>query len=329
MTNSSDYITVPLEHFSIPRSSTNAQIPAIGYGTGTKHQWIKKSRPEEERSTIHEGLADDFSNAFKRGFRHIDTAEVYTTHDEVGAALKKAIKESGLQRSDFFVTDKYHTGFTSKRLGITTYANTSGPYESINVALKELDTEYIDLYLIHQQFFVDELTHGLTIENAWLEMEKAFDEGKVRHIGVSNFDKEHLQRIIKVGKYKPQVLQIEFHPYLQNQSEGIIEFAKEQDILVEAYSPLAPLSRAPEGPLKDVLPALAEKYGKTDSQILLRWTYQQGILPLTTTSNEKRLDESLQIFAFELEQEDVDKIRDVGNTFKFRGFFLGFDGLED
>ncbi|KAH3687569.1 hypothetical protein WICPIJ_001449 [Wickerhamomyces pijperi] len=323
----SDFITVPLQYREIPRSATKASIPAIGYGSGTKHQILKKSRPAEIRHTLHDDLVSDFYNAFKRGFRHIDTAEVYTTHEEVGEALKRVLDESEgkLKREDFFVTDKYSPGFEYKEHNITVPAATSGPYESINVALKELGLEYIDLYLIHSQFFQDRLTHGLSIEDAWLQIEKAFEEGKVRHIGVSNFDTAHLDRIRKVGKYGPQVLQIEYHAYLQNQSNGIIQYAKDHDILVEAYSPLAPLSRSPDGPLKDLLPELVAKYGKTDAQILLRWVYQQGIVVLTTTSNQDRLDDSLAIFGFELDQEDVEKIREVGASFNFRGFFGGFD----
>ncbi|KAH3667011.1 hypothetical protein WICMUC_005358 [Wickerhamomyces mucosus] len=319
----SDLKQVNVEYFTIP--GTEVKIPAVGYGTGTKAQWSKKGREESIRHTLHLPLAEDVALAIKRGFRHIDTAETYTTHIEVAHGIKLA----DVPRDQLFITDKFSPGFKSKARNIVVKAHTSGPYESIKVALKELETEYIDLYLIHSQFFHDELTGNLSITDAWKQLERAQKEGLVRNIGLSNFDKENISEILKIAEIKPKVLQIEFHPYLPNQSEGIIEFAKQNDILVEAYGPLTPLFRAKEGPLAQVLPKLTEKYGKTEGQILLRSVYEQGILPLTTSSNEQRIDDALDIFSFKLDKEDLDLIKKTGSEFKFRGFFKTFDGEED
>lgn len=297
--------------FKVP----NGDIPAIGYGTGTKWQHLKKGRAEDIRTTLDENLSNAISQAIKLGVTHIDTAEIYTTHIEVA----HGIKQSGIERSKIWITDKYSPGYGSFP------APSKTPYEAIKTALRELEVEYIDLYLIHAQFFKPELTHGVTIEQAWADLEKAHKEGLVKNIGLSNFDIPHIEKILKVASVKPSVLQIEFHAYLFNQSPGIIEYAKKNDILVEAYGPLSPVIRASGGPLDPVLKKLGEKYGKNEAQVLLRWVYQQGILPITTSSSAQRITEALAIFEFELEQADVDLITKVGSEHHFRAFFPDFD----
>lgn len=293
----------------------NGDIPAIGYGTGTKWQHLKKGRPEDIRTTLDEDLSSAISQAIKLGITHIDTAEIYTTHIEVA----HGIKQSGIERSKIWITDKYSPGYR------TFPAPSQTPYEAIQTALKELEVDYIDLYLIHAQFFNLELTHGVSIEDAWKDLEKAHQEGLVKNIGVSNFDIEHLERALKIATVKPSVLQIEFHPYLFNQTPGIIEFAKKNDILVEAYGPLTPVVRASDGPLDPVLKNLVGKYDKNPGQLLLRWVYQNGVLPITTSSNPERITEALSIFDFELEERDFDLITKVGAEHHFRAFFPEFD----
>lgn len=302
-------------------AGTKAQIPLPAYGVGTKWQHLKKGRSEDVRDTLDENLANTVAKAIKLGFRHIDTAEIYTTHIEVA----EGIKRSGVDRSQVWITDKYNAGF--KGPNFTKYADHASTYESIEVVLKELNTDYIDLYLIHAQFFDEKITLGNTIEKAWKDIEKAYKEGKVKNVGVSNFDVTHLKKILSIAEIKPQVLQIEFHPYLFNQSPGIIDFAKQNDILVESYGPLSPLFRAVGGPLDPVVKDLALKYGKTEPQILLRWVYQNGVLPVTTSSNDDRITQALETFNgdFELSEDDVKKITEVGSTYKFRGFFPDFE----
>ncbi|ODV97720.1 hypothetical protein PACTADRAFT_73418 [Pachysolen tannophilus NRRL Y-2460] len=271
--------------------SSGNKIPAIAYGSGTKWQQIKKGRDEDIRyNTLLEDLVESTSQALKSGFRHLDTAEIYTTHPEIG----EAIKRSGIARNEIFLTDKF-ASFAAPFLREST-----GPYQSCLYALEELDVEYLDLYLLH----TPELKRNISLEDAWLELEKLLDEGKVKNIGVSNFDVEHLEKIIAIGKYKPVVNQIEFNAYLQEQTPGIIEFCGKNDILIEAYAPLGPLLKGSPGPLDNVLADLATKYNKTQSQILLRWTYQNGILPVTTSSKIERLVDALNIFTFELNDKD-------------------------
>ncbi|CCH42265.1 Aldo-keto reductase family 1 member [Wickerhamomyces ciferrii] len=286
--------------FNIPTFKLpNGQIPA--------------SRSEDIRHTLDENLSSAISQALKVGVNHIDTAEIYTTHIEVA----HGIKQSGIDRSNIWITDKYSPGFGKFK------APSKTPYEAIQTAVKELEVDYIDLYLIHAQFFDLENTHGVTIEQAWKDLEKAYEEGLVKNIGLSNFDVENTERILKIAKHKPSVLQIEFHPYLFNQSPGIVEFAQKNDILIEAYGPLTPLFRATDGPLAPVTKELATKYGKTEAQILLRWVYQQGVLPITTSSNEERIRDALNIFSFDLSKEDEELIKETGSKYFFRGFFTG------
>lgn len=294
----------------------------IGTGSGTKWQWAKKGRPEEEQGTIHQELVDQLVLAINLGFTHLDSAETYSTSPEVGAA----IKQSGVKREDLWVTSKYATGFYDHQ------AESAGPLDALDKVLKELDTDYLDLWLIHSPFFEDYISRGQTIKSAWAEMIEAKKSGKVRYIGVSNFAAPHIEECMEVAKgdyeYFPKFNQIECHPYLQDQTKDIQKFCRENGIIVEAYSPLAPLFRVKQDgeevtdhPMVELLPKLAAKYGKTDSQILLRYTLQKGILPITTSSKAERITQTLDIYNFELEQEDLELISKVGASYKFRGFF--------
>jgi 2-dehydropantolactone reductase len=292
----------------------------IGTGSGTKWQWSKKGRSEQEQNTIHQDLVDLLLLAIKNGFNHLDTAEFYSTQPEIGAA----IKQSGVDRNDLFVTTKYSPGFH------TFEAVSDGPTACIENALKELQTDYIDLFLIHAPFFDEKLSRGQTLENAWKEMLEIKKSGKVRYIGVSNFSVDHLKTIFAISGVSdlyPVVNQIEFHPYLQEQTPGIVQFAKDNNILLEAYSPLTAISRVEVGgksvdhPLKHLLPKLSEKYSKTPAQILLRYTLQKGLLPITTSAKEERIKQSLEIYQFHIDEDDVALIDSEGAKFKHRNFF--------
>lgn len=292
----------------------------LGTGTGTKWQWSKKSRSEDVRDSIHQDLVDQLLLALKADFNHLDTAEFYSTQPEIGAA----IKQSNIPREDIFVTTKYNPGFGDN------YALTNGPSESIDIALKQIDTDYIDLFLIHSPFFTEPAAKGQTLESAWKEIVQAKKKGKVRHIGVSNFTVDHLKTIFasvdSKGEY-PEVNQIEFHPYLQDQTAGISKFSRDHDIQLEAYAPLSAISRVEKDgesidhPLKTLLPKLEEKYGKTLGQILLRYTLQKDYIPITTSANEERIKQAIDVYNFELKDEDVALIDSEGAKYHHRGFF--------
>lgn len=294
------------QFFTLPSGD---KIPVIGFGSGTKWQLKKKSEnggAENSKDVIDQDLVNMLKLAVKHGFVHLDTAECYTTRRDVGEALKQI----NLPRDELWITDKYHC------TGKDGMGNSRGPYGSLKEGLKLMGIDYVDLFLVHTCYF----NEAYPIEKIWPEMERLKDEGLAHHIGVSNFDVTTLRKVLKLARHKPEVCQIEFHPYLQNQSTGIINFLKSNNILVEAYAPLAPLSRAKDGPLNEVLEKLSKKYGRSTTQILLKWVHQQGIVTLTTTSKESRMDDILDVFDFSLSPEDAKLISDTGNSYFFRAF---------
>ncbi|OBA21647.1 Aldo/keto reductase [Metschnikowia bicuspidata var. bicuspidata NRRL YB-4993] len=323
--------TQPVEPFGTKLTTKSGNAVRLGTGSGTKWQIIKKARDASLQNTLVDELVDNLVTSVQNGFRHLDTAEIYTIHPEIAEAIKK----SGVAREDLFVTTKYNPGIEQR------HAFYKSGAESVDAALKEPDVEYIDLFLIHYPFFQKEYSHGQSLEDVWADLIQAKKDGKVRFIGGSNFTVDHLKLLSLVAggdpEYSPQVNQIEFHPYLQNQSEGIREFAKENEILLEAYGPLSPLFRIVDSdgkevvdhPLKPVMPRLAEKYGKTDAQILLRYTLQKGLLPITTSLQSDRQKEALAVYDFALDDEDVQLIDDTGSQFHFRGFFKNLYHTKD
>lgn len=274
-------------------------IPAIGYGTGTA--WFKGSPGD-----LDQALVDNLETALKSGFTHIDGAQVYNTSAEIGEVVVKH------KREDLFLTDKYNVGANSK---IT-------PYDALVDSLKnQFKTGYVDLYLLHSPF-ISKSTHGFDLVEAWKYLEKLVDDGYAKSIGVSNFSVEDLETILKSDyKIKPAVNQIEFSPYLQNQTPGIVEFSQKEDILVEGYSPLGPLLKGKPGPIDDFVAKLASKYKKAEEQILLRYTIQRQILPITTSSKKSRIDSFLDITDFLLTQDEVDEISKLGKQKTLRQYW--------
>lgn len=302
-----------------PKLATKSGRPlSIGVGTGTKVKDLKRADASNSESIIQ-----TLQLALDSGFFHVDTAECYTTHPEVAEALRRSSKK----REDLFVVTKYippgNVFFEQK---------STGAHNFVDLALEELGTDYLDAVLLHHPFFKPDIKPDL--ETAWKDLIEAKKLGKVRHIGVSNFRVEDLKIISKISaietdndaSYQPAINQIEFHPYLQEQSPDIVKYCQENNILVEAYGPLTPLFRVKEEekdhPLTGLLPELSAKYGRTPAQILLRYTLQKGILPITTSSKEERIKQSLEVFDFSIDQADVDKIDSVGSTYKLRTFFV-------
>lgn len=286
--------------------SNGNTIPAIGYGVGTK--WFKFGQNQ-----IDDKVVEAVQLAIETGAPHIDGAEIYNTNKEIGQALAK----SGVKREDIFITDKYFAGDGSYKAR----SEEVNPYEALKADLKQFNIDYVDLYLIHAPFIKKE-THGFDLVEAWQYLEKLVDDGFAKNIGVSNFTKEDLEVILNSKpKYKPAVNQIEYNAYLQNQTPGIVEFSKSNDILVSAYSPLGPLSKGKPGPIDEYVEKLASKYGKTESQILLRSVLQNGILPITTSSKKERIQASLEIFDFELTQDEVNEINKLGKQKTLRQYW--------
>lgn len=274
------------------------KIPAIAViGTGTR--WYKK---EETAANFSKALVKQIEYALTLpGVVHIDHAEVYRTYPELAEALKNTKKP----RDEIFLTDKY-----SVQQKIT-----KDPKEGLETALKRTGLKYVDLYLLHSPFASPE-KNGFTIEEAWKQLEELYKEGKAKNIGVSNFRVTDLEKILKIATVKPQVNQIEFGAFLQNQTPGIVKFSQDNDIQLEAYSPLSSLQKRDESaeakPFYDYVQKLAEKYGKTEAQILLRWVTKRNVIPVTTSSQPKRIEDAQNLFSFDLSQEEVEKITKLG-----------------
>ena len=229
--------------------------------------------------------------AFKLGYRHVDTAHAYQNERGVG----QAVKESGLPREEIWITTKlwpseYGEGKTAK---------------AIDNMLARLQTEYIDLLLLHQQFG-DYL-------GAWKDMEKAVAEGKVKSIGLSNFESERLEEVLAAATINPSVLQVECHPYYQQ--NDLKKRIAPYNTVIESWYPLghgdAALIEEP------VFTKLAEKYGKTNAQIILRWHIQEGTIVFPKSSNPVHIKENIDIFDFELTEEEMNEIRQLDKGFRY------------
>ena len=229
--------------------------------------------------------------AFKLGYRHVDTAHAYQNERGVG----QAVKESGLPREEIWITTKlwpseYGEGKTAK---------------AIDKMLERLQTDYIDLLLLHQQFG-DYL-------GAWKDMEKAVAESKVKSIGLSNFESERLEEVLAAATINPSVLQVECHPYYQQ--NDLKKRIAPYNTVIESWYPLghgdAALIEEP------VFTKLAEKYGKTNAQIILRWHIQEGIIVFPKSSNPVHIKENIDIFDFELTEEEMNEIRQLDKGFRY------------
>lgn len=259
--------------------SNNVKIPQIGFGTSL---------------IVGQECVENIKDALKAGYRHIDTASVYKNEKEIG----QAIKESGISRKEIFITSKVW----KDSMG---YENT---IKSFNQTIKDLNVEYIDLFLIHWPCNKDK---QINIET-WKALEELYEQGKVKAIGLSNFLKHHLQIILDNCKIKPMVDQIEYHPGLTR--EETVQFCKENNIIVEAWAPLG------KGKMlsNESLVEIAKKYNKSVAQICLRWCIQNEIIPLPKSSNKERMGQNLDIFDFKLSEKDMNFI----NTMDF---FAGSD----
>jgi diketogulonate reductase-like aldo/keto reductase len=221
--------------------------------------------------------------ALKVGYRHIDTAHAYLNERGVGRAVKK----SGIPRKDIFITTK---------LWITEYGEEAS-YKAIEKMLKRLDTDYIDLLLLHQPYN--------DYIGAYKAMEKAQKEGKVKSIGISNFYGEQLDDILTKCTVKPAVNQVECHPYFDQRD--LMKKMEPYGTKIEAWYPLG---HGNKGLIDEpVFTKLAKKYKKTNSQIILRWHIQKGIIVFPKT--QTHIKENFEIFDFQLTKEEMEEIAKI------------------
>lgn len=265
----------------------NIEIPYIGYGT-----W---KLPNDE-STI-----DIVSTAIKSGYRHVDTARAYLNEKVVG----KGIKKSGIKREDIFITGKLWNDDRG-------YENT---IKACKETIKDLECEYLDLYLMHWPASPALYENWIDMNNeTWKAMEFLYEEGLVKSIGVCNFKKHQLEKLIENAKILPMVNQIEFHP--GQMQEETLEFCYENGIVVEAWSPLG------SGKMlkKEQLIKIAEKYNISVAQLCLKWCLQNNVLPITKSVNEERMKKNLDLENFNISKEDLNYLNNLP--------YIGGSGLD-
>jgi 2,5-diketo-D-gluconate reductase A len=247
------------------RLNNGVEIPQFGFG-------VFQVDPDQTAQTVRQ--------AFEAGYRHIDTAQMYRNEEGVG----DAIADSGLSRSEVFITTKLNNqnhGFDSA-------------IATLEESLKKLRLEYVDLFLIHWP-----LPHLDRYVQTWKGFEKLLADGKARSIGVSNFQPAHLDRLAKETDTVPAVNQIELHPLL-TQTE-LRKYHAEHGIATEAWAPIAKGSILGD----PTLTGLAEKYGRTPAQVVLRWQVQVGNIVFPKSVNPARMRENINVFDFELTADDL------------------------
>ena len=239
-------------------------VPVLGFGT------FQITDPQEAEMAVRE--------AIQAGYRHIDTAQSYQNEEAVG----RRIATSGIDRKELFITTKIWVENTSY----------DGVMNSFQRSLDRLGLDYVDLLLLHQPY---NDTFG-----AWRAMEELQEQGKIRAIGVSNFSVEQAVNLAEFNQVTPQVNQIEINPF-QQQRENI-QALKDENISIEAWAPFA------EGKnnifSNPILTKIGDKYGKSVAQVMLRWLVEQGIVVLAKSTKPERMRQNLDIFNFELTDED-------------------------
>lgn len=252
------------------------QMPKLGIGT---FMLI----PNQAEESVY--------NALKSGYRLIDTANAYVNEKGVGRGIKK----SGVPREEIFLETKLWPAFYEEE-------------DQIEKTLKRLDTDYIDLLLLHQP--------AENYRKAYKIMEKAVKEGKVRAIGLSNFDEKGIQEILENCEIKPTVLQTEVHPYYP-QTE-MKKFLNQYDIKIQAWYPLG---HGDKGLINEqIFSKLAQKYGKSNVQIILRWHIQSDNIVIPGASNSDHIKANIDIFDFELTEEEM---REIANINKNKRYYQG------
>ena len=260
-----DYVTL----------NNGVKMPKLGYG-------VYQTPPEETERYVLE--------AIETGYRSIDTAQAYGNEEGVGNALKKC----GLPREEFFITTKVWI----------TNAGYEKAKASIEESLKKLQTDYIDLLLIHQPFG--------DYYGTYRAMEEAYDEGKVRAIGVSNFYPDRYLDIFHFSRIKPAVNQVETHVFQQQKTAK--EYMKKNGTQIMSWGPFA------EGKNdyfnNPGLKKIGEKYGKSPAQVILRWHLQRGIPTIPKTVRRERMEENLDVFDFALTDKEMERIAamDIGHS---------------
>ena len=247
--------------------SNGVKIPILGYGV------YQVTKEECKRCVI---------DALKAGYRSIDTAQSYFNEEEVG----EAIKESGIPREEIFLTTKVwieHYGYENAKA-------------SVLESMKKLQTEYLDLVLLHQPFG--------DAYGAWRALEELYEAGKIRAIGISNFYVDRMVEFVNFNRIKPMITQMEVHIF--NQQKQLKEYADKYEVQLEAW---APFGEGRGGTFdNEIIKSIGDKYGKTTAQVMLRWHIQRGVVVIPKSTHYERIVENFNVFDFELSEEDMNTI---------------------
>jgi 2,5-diketo-D-gluconate reductase A len=256
---------------SVPTITLNngVEIPQLGFG-------VYQVPPEE--------TADAVRSALEVGYRHIDTAEMYGNEQGVG----EGIRDSGIPREEVFVTSKLNNGFHAHEDALKAFDGT----------LEALKFDYVDLFLVHWPL------PGIDVDyvETWKAMEEIYRSGRAKSIGVSNFEVHHLRRLFGETEIRPAVNQIEVHPYLTQ--DPLRAFDAEHEIATEAWSPIAQ-GKVLSDP---TIIRVAERHGRTPSQVTLRWHLQRGDIVFPKSVTRSRVEENFDVFGFELTEDDLREI---------------------
>lgn len=251
------------------------KIPQVGLGF-----W--KVKDENEFNT-------SFEAGIQAGYRHFDSAQAYDNEQFLGAAWHK----SGLKREDIWITTKIAVQHFGYHHALKTF----------DESLERLQTDYVDLILLH--FPVSVLR-----KKSWTALEEIKAAGKAKSIGVSNYTIKHLEEMKNYAKEMPAINQVELHVFLQQPE--LIDYCREHNIAIEAYSPLAHAREMDEPVIRE----LAEKYGKSYAQIMLRWCIQKDLIVLPKSVTPSRVQENIDIFDFELSDEDMQKLAKLNRNLR-------------
>jgi len=286
------------------------KIPLMGLGT-----W--KSAPGEVYGAVRE--------AIKVGYKHIDCAFIYENEAEIGLAIKDAISDGEVKRDELWITSKLWNNSHGK----------DNVIPALKKTLADLQLDYLDLYLIHwpvplkeDKTFAMSPTHFYSLEerpisDTWKGMEDTVEQGLARHIGVSNFSVKKLKDLITNSNIKPEVNQIELHPYLQQ--NDMLEFCNKENILLTAYSPLGSKDRAATMKAKDepnllgssTLSEIANNLNISSAQVILAWALKRGTAVIPKSVNSERIKQNLAAADIELGAKNMDRIDLLDKHYRF------------
>lgn len=229
-------------------------------------------------------------HAIESGYRHIDTAMIYENEVKVGEGIAEALETTGLKRSDLFITSK---------LWLADYGR-NNVADAYNKSLERLGLDYLDLYLMHWPG-----TDEALMIDTWQGMEDLYKQDKVKNIGVSNFNVEHFEALLAQVSIKPVINQVEFHPYLTQ--EPLRRYMEVQNIHVESWSPLMNAQILDD----ETVQAIATEIGKSPAQVIIRWNIEHGVVVIPKSVTPSRIEENLDVFNFELSEEQVSKLDQI------------------